>query len=286
MPQKRDVIEQNELRLFSLPAALIEASPTFFAQNATDARTALATVADASDVVRRLLEGGHSAIAGRLAAAFRNIGRERIANDIVNAMRAADYQIREQDPFQSRIDLNLPRRELSPHAGGIRLMWQQMREAVIAQFPPPPGRPNNIDAYLRRVEDVYVTDAYHSLSIEGYRVSVELIERVRSGNWNPEDNEQDRKHADALAARGYWQAFQAVKKACIRFSKTRIRASSPMKITAHGIARCLPPASQRASYDPRALPGIATTKSISADPCTSPYPITPYPTPCRPSSRW
>jgi hypothetical protein len=80
------------------------------------------------------------------------------------------------------------------------------------QFPKCPGRPNDIEAYLKRVEEVYVTDAYHSLSIEGYRVSVPLIERVRSGGWNPDTNEQDREHANALAARGYWQAFQAVKK--------------------------------------------------------------------------
>jgi hypothetical protein len=212
MPREHDVIEEQGLRLFSLPAALIEASPAFFAQNATDARTALATIADASDVVRRLLEGGHSAIAGRLAAALRNIGRERIANDIVSAMKAAGYEIREHDPFENRVELDLPRRELSPYAGRIRLMWQQMREPVIANFPNAPGRPNDIDGYLKRVDDVYVTDAYHSLSIEGYRVSVELIERVRSGNWNPGVNKRDREHADALAARGYWQAFQAVKK--------------------------------------------------------------------------
>jgi Fic/DOC family len=212
MPRDQDVIEQQRLRLFSLPAALIEASPSFFTQHPTDARTALATIADASDVVRRLLEGGHSAIAGRLAAAFRNIGRERIANDIVSAMKAAGYEIREQDPFDNRVELSLPRRELSPYAGRVRLMWQQMREPVIANFPDAPGRPNDIDGYLKRVEDVYVTDAYHSLSIEGYRVSVELIERVRSGHWNPDVNERDREHADALAARGYWQAFQAVKK--------------------------------------------------------------------------
>ncbi len=212
MPREQDVIEQEGLRLFSLPAALIEASPAFFAQNATDARAALATVSDASEVVRRLLEGGHSAIAGRLAAAFRNIGRERTANDIVNAMRAAGYEIREQDPFENRIELDLPRRELSPYASRIRLMWQQMREPIIAGLPDAPGRPNDIEAYLKRVEDVYVTDAYHSLSIEGYRVSVELIERVRSGNWNPHIDKKDREHADALAARGYWQAFQAVNK--------------------------------------------------------------------------
>ena len=212
MPREQDVIEQQGLRLFSLSAALIEASPTFFAQNATDARTALAMVAEASDVVRRLLEGGHTAIAGRLAAAFRNIGRERIASDIASAMKVAGYEIREQDPFQDRIEINLPRRELSPYAGRIRMMWQQMRDLVIVNFPRAPSRPNDIEAYLRRVEQVYVTDAYHSLSIEGYRVSVELIERVRSRNWNPDASKQDREHADALAARGYWQAFQAVKK--------------------------------------------------------------------------
>ena len=212
MPRTQDVVEQQGLRLFSLPAALIEASPTFFAQHSTDARTALATVADASELVRHLLEGGHSAIAGRLAGAFRNIGRGRVADDIAGAMKAAGYEIREQDPFQDRIEPGFLQREVSPYAGRLRLMWRQMREGVIANFPDAPGRPNDIEAYLERVEDIYVTDAYHSLSIEGYRVGAELIERVRSGTWNPDVNEQDRAQVDALAARGYWQAFQAVKK--------------------------------------------------------------------------
>jgi fido (protein-threonine AMPylation protein) len=65
---------------------------------------------------------------------------------------------------------------------------------------------------MQFVEDIYKNDAYHSLSIEGYSVTPELIERVRSGNWSPEESEYDRKSRDALAARGYWQAFQAVKK--------------------------------------------------------------------------
>jgi hypothetical protein len=216
MPRKQDVVEQNGLRLFALPAALIAASPSFFAQKATDARTALASVTDASDLSRRLLEGGHSVVAGRLAAAFRNIGRDKIADDIIAAMAAAGYKVREDDPFENRIQLTLPRREVSPYAGRIRLMWQQMREQVGAHFPAAPGLPNDIDAYLKRVEDVYVTDAYHSLSIEGYRVGADLIERVRSGAWNPNGDARDWKHADALAARGYWQAFQEVKKSVRR----------------------------------------------------------------------
>jgi hypothetical protein len=65
---------------------------------------------------------------------------------------------------------------------------------------------------MKRVNDAYVTDAYHSLSIEGYRVTAELIERVRSGTWNPETNEGDREKRNAMAARGYWQAYQAVQK--------------------------------------------------------------------------
>ncbi|MGX5804849.1 Fic family protein [Bradyrhizobium sp. Arg314] len=212
MPVANDIAEIDGLRLYALPAALVEASPSFFAQKPTDARTALAMFSDASEILTRLLEGGHSTIAGRLAGAFRNIGRERIADDIVRSMQAADYTIRETDPFDTQMELSLPRRETSPYAGRIRLMWQEMRGAVIDNFPEAPGRPNDVDGYLRRVDDMYVTDAYHSLSIEGYRVSPELIERVRSGSWTPDENAQDGAHRDALAARGYYQAFEAVKR--------------------------------------------------------------------------
>lgn len=212
LPESKDAQETEGLRLFSLPAALIAASPSFFENNPTDVRAALVTIADASEVLGHLLEGGHSVIAGRLAGAFRNIGRERIADDILKAMRAAGYTVREHDPFATRVALVLPRREASPYAGRIRLMWQQMRGPVIERFPAVPGKPGDIEAYLKRAQEVYVTDAYHSLSIEGYRVNPELIERVRGGNWNPDTDEQDREHRNALAARGYWQAFLAVQK--------------------------------------------------------------------------
>jgi len=73
------------------------------------------------------------------------------------------------------------------------------------------GLPRDTDAYMRFVEDIYQSDAYHSLSIEGYSVSAELIDRVRAGNWDPDHHDADRQSRDALAARGYWQAFQVVK---------------------------------------------------------------------------
>lgn len=211
LPDDKDIVKKEGLHLFSLPAALITCAPGYFRQNPTDMRTALSMVRDASEVLDRLLEGGHSTIAGRMAGAFRNIGRNRIANDIINTMRTAGYDIREHDPFETQIAVILPAREQSPYVNRIRLMWQEMREPIIEHFPTAPGLPKSTKTYLKRVEAVYVTDAYHSLSIEGYRVSPEMIDRVRSGNWNPDYDDNDREHRNALAARGYWQTYQAVR---------------------------------------------------------------------------
>ena len=200
------------LRLFTLPAALVASGPRFFQQYPTDARTVLALVKDASEVLSVLLTGGHSVIAGRLAGAFRNIGRERIAEEIIKTMRSADYDVREKDPFEEATTLNVAARAPSPDITRMHLTWHAMRDSVIEVFPHAPGLPKNKDAYLKTVDEVYVEDAYHSLSIEGYRVSPELIERVRRREWNPDGNADDDAERDAMAAKGYLEAFQAVKK--------------------------------------------------------------------------
>ena len=211
LPAKGDREEKDGLRIFPLESALIACSPNYFSAHSTDARAALLMIRDASGILARLLEGGHSTIAGRLAGAFRNCGRGRIADDIAKTMAAAGYDVRESDPFKDKPAFALPVREPSPHVNRIRLLWQKMREHVVGRFPKAPGLMRDINAYLKRVDEVYVTDAYHSLSIEGYRVSPELIERVRSGAWNSEANEEDRQQRNAMAARGYWQAYQAVR---------------------------------------------------------------------------
>jgi hypothetical protein len=210
MPDREDTVEIDGLRLFVLPAALVSSAPGFYRQHPTEARAALAMVKDASDLLHPLLEGGHSTIAGRLAGALRSIGRDRLAEEIVKTMQAAGYSIRVEDPFEAAATTLLSPREVSPHVNRLRLMWEAMRGPVIERFPPAPGLPERSQDYLADVDEIYVTDAYHSLSIEGYQVSVELIERVRSGHWNPEGDDGDRGHRDALAARGYWQAYRAV----------------------------------------------------------------------------
>src|ERR1043166_3281697 len=174
-------------------------------------RPALAVVRDASEILALLLEGGHSSIAGRLAGAFRNIGRDKIADEIIETMQEAGYDTRETDPFEAGSPVQFVAGERSPYVNRIKLMWEEMRGTVISDFPKAPGIPKNHTAYLKRVENIYVTDAYHSLSMERYRVSPELIERVRSGSWNSKENEDDRKQKDAMAARGYWLASKKVR---------------------------------------------------------------------------
>ena len=181
LPALTDREEKEGLRIFSLESALISCSPHYFSSHATDIRAALSMVRDPSGLLARLLEGGHSKIAGRLAGAFRNSGRDRIADEITQTMSAAGYKVREIDPFDDRPMLALRTRETSPYVNRIKLLWQKMRRPVIAGFPKAPGLPRNVDAYMKRVEEAYVTDAYHSLSIEGYNVTADLIQRVRSG---------------------------------------------------------------------------------------------------------
>jgi hypothetical protein len=208
------------LRLVELPAALVAASPTLFLQHAMAAQIALASLPDVSDVLRILLDGPHPAVAGRVAGGFRAIGRQALADETLGGMRGAGHAINEVNPFEKPLPALLPGgRPESPYVQRLRLMWAGMRERVIAAFPPAPGAPRDIEALLKDVEARYVTDAYHSLSIEGYRVTATLIEKIRDASWNPDGDEKDRATRDAMAARGYFEAHNLVKEDLARVLK-------------------------------------------------------------------
>lgn len=211
LPHAKDSEVKEGLRIYTLPASLVGCAPGEFKSRAIEMRAALAMVRDASDLLGILLDGGHSFIAGRLAGAMRNIGRTQIADDIIGAMQAAGHTVIELDPFEDQPPATFDPKETSPYVNRLRMNWTKMRADILEVFPESPGPVSDIAAYLKQVEDVYVSDAYHSLSIEGYKVSADLIEKVRSGNWNPDNTKDDQKDQNALAARGYYQAFQSVK---------------------------------------------------------------------------
>ncbi len=186
-------------------------------------RTALSMVRDVSQLLRKLLNGDHTTVAGRLAGAYRNIGCDDYADKILNAMKSAGHSVIETDPFEDKNLFTFSARETSPAVNRMKMMWETFREPIIKNFPSSGKSITDTEEYLKNVDAIYETDAYHSLSIEGYRVNEELIKRVSEGNWNPDLSAEDKKHRDALAARGYYQAFQVVRESI----KTILEGENP-----------------------------------------------------------
>lgn len=208
--------EINNLQVIPLADALCSIGPRFFKNHPREAEIALRLVRDPGDLLKVLLDGeGMPSAAARLAGALRFMGRDMDADRIVDTMQRAKHNIHEINPFEISKPTLGNSRERSPYAMRIESMWLGWRDDVLSIFPSPPGLPMTSGNYMTQVDERYVADAYNSLSIEGYQVSDELIERVAKGNWRPDEDERDKDNRDALAARGYFLAFQAVKASLI-----------------------------------------------------------------------
>ena len=225
---RTELIEvRGGLRVLPLHLALIRVPDAFFQASPTDAQVALASLQDTSDLNRELLAGGHSVVAGRLSGALRAIGRPGLADDILGTMGAAGYRVQESNPFLSAPTVLEGARVTSPYVHRLQLMWRTMRDEVLRQFPEAPGLPVDVEAYLAHVKENYQADAYHSLSIEGYQVTDGLIERVATGGWHPEEHAADADARNAMAAHGYWRAFEDVQASL----RSILAGSNPGEVT-------------------------------------------------------
>lgn len=211
LPEKTYVEPHYGLRLYSLGEALLFTSPAYYERQPLEAKTCLASLRDVNDVLDIATANGNTSRAGRLAGALRAVGRIDLADTINKYMTRMGYALREQNPFAAE-ETSVPAMEKSPHAMRIRLMWKQMREQVLSTMKGQMvANHRQLDDILSSMEKQYVRDSYHSLSIEGYRVTENLLQRVREGKWNPQEDATDAERRDALAARGYYQAYQRVK---------------------------------------------------------------------------
>ena len=205
-------VEVRGLQVWPVAEALCLAGPSFFVNNPREAEIALATIRNASELLPTLLAGDKMVTAaGRLAAAFEFVKRPDESERIRKAFAQFKVALKLVNPFELAEPTISPGKERSPYELRLRSMWAGWRQDVINVFPPAPDLENQSASYLAQVDERYVSDAYNSLSIEGYRVTDELIERVARGDWNPDGNPENDKTRNALAARGYYQAFQAVK---------------------------------------------------------------------------
>ena len=200
------------LRLYSLAEALVYCSPTYFKKNPINARTCLYMIDSADEILKVVADEGNSNRSSRVIGALRNVGKQDVADKIYDFMTKLGHQLRPEDPFEeSSSVVSDGARSISPYAVRIKLMWKTMREQIERLNIGKAGNQQSVDVILAHMEENYIRDSYHSLSIEGYRVTEGLIERVRSGQWDPQDNQIDAERKNALAARGYYQAFVKVK---------------------------------------------------------------------------
>lgn len=208
LPQNIVVDSIYALRLYSLESALVYASPSYYSNDPVSARICLSMIDSASELLKILTDNGATTRAGRIIGALRSVGKGAIADEILSTMRDFGYTVTEDNPFSAETGTTAIYAK-SPYVARMRMMWATMRKQVLDNFPQTPEAVVDMESYLGHVDEKYLEDAYHSLSIEGYQVSRELIEKVRSGNWKPDGDDKEQK--SALVARGYYQAFQSVK---------------------------------------------------------------------------
>lgn len=210
LPEKREM--KHGVRLMPMAVALTRATPTFFTKSAASAELALRMVR-IEDLSRALLSGDiNLTAANRIVGALQHLGLQDSSNRLIADLTAAGLVIKPRNPFEEPPRLPVGALVQSPYVGRIESMWRKMRETVIQNFPAAPTAMPDPARYLQRVRGIYTHDAYHSLSIEGYQVTPELIQRVADGAWNPEANPMDNAQVNAMAAKGYQAAFSAVLK--------------------------------------------------------------------------
>lgn len=209
-----DVEILDGLRVMSLPTALCRLPPAYYRSNPTNAELALRSLGDVGRLIRIVLEERSSTLAGRFVGAYEFLGDTAKAREIVSAAASIGISVKAENPFERIAPALEPAaRVLSPHVGRIKAMFREMRNPVLDVFRNTKCSPvRNIETCIKRIEGVSIHDAYHSLSIEGYHVTEDLIRRIRDGQWNPEGNPRDQLNRDAMAAKGYHEAFKLVEK--------------------------------------------------------------------------
>lgn len=211
-PQEQTII--RGLRAMTLPYALCKVTPTYFQKNAKDAQIALGLVKNPQDFIYIIAAYGFVRPGERLIGAYEQFAPEK-AKLIQEGLKQIGIYLKSINPFERQLIAISPSSH-SPYALRIIHLWEQYRQIVLDHFPKVSKHKQNTVQTLHELEELYVRDAYHSLSIEGYHVNQELIEKVQNHRWNPDQNFADGQQRNALAARGYYEAFLEVKKGILR----------------------------------------------------------------------
>ncbi len=202
------------VNVFKIEDVICKSDNNSFIQNPLEMEIALKSIRDVSTVIHSLINLKRmDTSAARLSGAYAYLGRERDAQNIRETYSSLiGITVSPFNPFATKKPIfSSTQLVRSPYASRVEELWKKYAMTIAKSHKE--LKPKNIDTkvILAELEEKYTEDAYHSLSIEGYRVSTELIDKIKNGKWNPIQNKEDRETRDALAAKGYYEAFETLK---------------------------------------------------------------------------
>lgn len=225
----------NNLNVFPFEYALCKMPETFYLQQPQDAEIALRMLQSAEKILFYLLRDGLIQAAGRIVGGLRHLGNNDLADAIKNSMIAAGFTVAEINLFVKKPLIANKIYLKSPYALRIEAYWYKNRDDIINILPKPLFQNPKIQNYkllFKEIDSLYTEDAYHSLSIEGYQVTEDLISKIAKGKWNPDHDQADFNQQNAMAAKGYFEAFKKVKQTIDKM----VHAKDPIKILRHDFA--------------------------------------------------
>lgn len=221
--QERRVQLPNGLRVYTPEATLIHMAESCYHTQAMSAAALIGSYRNVDALLRAVLGGAHRRPGNRLVGAFKHLKMDDHAKRLADGMRRADMDLRHENPFTGEGITVVA--GAAPIANMLRAIWQRDRQTIIDLLPAPTV-PIEVDEVLKKIDDAYTHDAWNSLSIEGYRVSEELIDKIRGGSWDPEADRSDATSRDVMAAKGYWNVFQSAREVV----KTSIERGEPVSV--------------------------------------------------------
>lgn len=214
-PAPEQQVEINGLRCMALPHCLVNLPPRHFMAYGREVQIVMAQLQDPG-ALAALVDVNRAGLS-RILSAYRQVGRGDFADAVLDQLTGLGIQIRtDEQPFDATPLFALGQPGKSPLYARLKALWAQHREAVVAYRPDTGGVTVSPADYLARLQAICVEDAYHSLSIERYRVTPELIRKVADEGWDPLNDAADQQQVAAMAAKGYLDAFELVRDAAVR----------------------------------------------------------------------
>lgn len=214
-PKKEYIVKVKDINAMSIEYALCKVSPRYWKNRQKEIEVLMISKWDLRKVVDILTTSKSTmrSSASRIYSALIFLERDEEAK-LLKSLYDSTFggSLSFKNPFsKNAVRLLSSSKPKSITSLKLEAMWNSYKNIVQdigKEIKRVNFSPNQIESMLEAIKQ---EDMYHSLSIEGYKITNELIQKVISGDWNPKLNNEDKKTKDALSAKGYVDTFEEIK---------------------------------------------------------------------------